>query len=309
LFIAAKWLRYAPENATWRSTLMRQLTKVLQNESLAAGVRARALSAIALSGSSGVDALFRQMLVAPDKSLHLFAALGSGMLRDTKAVNELKESLKDIQPHLWRAACLALVAIGHPSALEAIADILLHGNEDQRRAAAEALANNPEEGYPTLKEGAKLDDLLVRKAVVYGLARIRQPWALDLLGKMQMSDAQWVVKDAAMQTLEDMARPNSRLPKRYTDLTETPWLIAFAGERGIGISPGRPVIDLLLLALKEGKEEQQMAAMEYFSRHTEIAAVPVIEELYKKSQGDVREAALLTLWHYAAAGIRLLQPV
>jgi hypothetical protein len=52
-----------------------------------------------------------------------------------------------------------------------------------------------------------------------------------------------------------------------------------------------------------------MAAMEYFSRHTEIAAVPVIEELYKKSQGDVREAALLTLWHYAAAGIRLLQPV
>jgi hypothetical protein len=56
--------------------------------------------------------------------------------------------------------------------LEQVATALLHGDDDLRRASAEAFANHPEEGYPLLRDGVTLDDLLVRRATVFGLFRI-----------------------------------------------------------------------------------------------------------------------------------------
>ncbi len=189
--------------------------------------------------------------------------------------------------------------------MEAVADTLLHGDEDLRRAAAEALANNMEEGQPTLKEGTTLSDVMVRRAVVYGLRRVQKPWSTETLQHVQVTDTQWVVKDAATQALDEMEQPNPRLPRSIPELTETPWLIAFAGERGIGISPGKPALDLLLLALKEGKEEQKLAALEYLARNIPDIALPAISQIYASTQGDLRESAFNALWHYASAGVRL----
>jgi HEAT repeat protein len=305
LLIAAKWLRSAPENAAWRSGLMRHLTKVLQNESNPMGLRGRALTAMALSGTASVDVLFRQYLGSPETGLRLLATLGCGLMRDGKAVNDLKALLADKQPNVRRSASLALVAIGNQYAMEGVADTLLHGDEDLRRAAAEALANNLEEGQPTLKEGSTLSDVMVRRAAVYGLRRVHKPWATETLQHIQVTDTQWVVKDAATQALDEMEQPNPRLPRAIPDLTETPWLIAFAGERGIGISPGKPALELLLLALKEGREEQKLAALEYLARNIQEIALPVIFQTYSSAQGDLRESAFNTLWHYASAGVRL----
>ena len=305
LFTAARWLRYALESASWRAHVMRQLARVMQNDSYPMGLRARALTALAFSGASGVETLFRQFLTSKDNVLRQFAALGCGVLRDAKAINDLIGLLDQSHPNVRQAVCLALVAIGNQAALEAVAESLLHGDDDLRQTAAEALANNVEEGHPTLKEGAVLDDFLVRRAVAYGLRRVHQPWAIQTLERMQVSDEQWVVKDAAAQVLDELAKPKIRLPKNLPDLTETPWLIAFAGERGIGISPGKPALDLLLMALKEGKEEQRLAALEYLARYGEANAIPVIFQIFTTQQGEVSEAAYNTLWHIAASGVQL----
>jgi HEAT repeat protein len=195
-----------------------------------------------------------------------------------------------------------LVATGSQAAIEAVADALLHGDEELRRIAAEALANNIEEGQPALKEGATIDDLLVRRATAYGLRRIRQDWATTTLQQMQVSDEQWLVKDVAAQMLDELDKPDPRLPKSLPDLSETPWLIAFAGERGIGIAPGKPALDLLLLALKEGKEEQRLAALEYLSRYGESSVLPAVLDVYIANMGELRESAFNTLWHNSATG-------
>jgi HEAT repeat protein len=195
------------------------------------------------------------------------------------------------------------VAIGAQAALEAVAEALLHGHEELRQAAAEALANHPDEGHPTLQEGATLEDLLVRRAVVFGLRRVRQEWAIEILRRLQLHDEQWVVKNAATQALEEMAQPEPRLPKPIPPLTELPWLIAFAGERGIGVAPGKPAQDLLLLALKEGNEEQRLAALEYLNRVPLEAALSTIYQVYQSAKGEIREAALNTLWLYESIGI------
>jgi hypothetical protein len=216
--------------------------------------------------------------------------------------------LSDLHPNVRRAACLALVAIGNQPALEAMADALLTGDEDLRRTAAEALANHPEEGHPTLREGMSIEDLLVRRAVIYGLQRVNQPWSIEALQKVQLEDEEWLVKNAATHALESLALPSPSLPRPLPPLTETPWLIEFAGEMGIGVVPGKPAMDLLLKALQDKKEERVLAALDYLRQYGDENAILPLYQLFYNSQGEIQEAACNTLWHLAASGVSLPPP-
>jgi HEAT repeat protein len=309
LFKVARWLRDAPEKAAWRAGIMRQLAECLQDENLGWSLRGRALAALVNSNTPGTDTLFRKLLTSSHSQVRQLSALGCGALLDNKAFKELNSMLVDRVPDVRRAACLALVTIGNKDSLEALAEALLTGDEDLRRFTAEALANHREEGHPTLQEGSKLQDLMVRRAVVFGLMRVKEPWSFETLGKMQVEDDQWVVQNAATQALEDMQMPDPRIPKPLPALTETPWLIAFAGEKGIGVVPGKPAMDLLLKALQEGSEEQKLAALHYLSLHGDSSSILPVYQVYFSSHNEVNNAALDTLWHHAAAGIELPSPV
>jgi HEAT repeat protein len=308
LLSASRWMRLAPENSPWRSGLMRQLASQIQNELNSLAFRAAAITALAVSGNQGVGVLFHQLFSSRLPGLRQLAALGCGLLRDAKSVSNLAALMNDSVPAVRKAACLALVLIADREALNTVAAALLHGDEELRRAAAEALANHPEEGHPTLQDGAADEDILVRRAVAYGIQRVNEPWARELLEKMQIEDQQWIVKNAASQALEELARPNPHIPRRQPALTETPWLIAFAGERGMGVVSGKPALDLLLLALKEGSEEQKIAALEYLALHGNPAAVPPLYNLFYSDQGTLRESAYQTLWHFQISDIPLPPP-
>jgi HEAT repeat protein len=85
-------------------------------------------------------------------------------------------------------------------------------------------------------------------------------------------------------------------------LTHTPWLIAFAGERGLGVAPGKPAIDLLLLAMQDGNEDQRLAALDLASWMAENRAVTIAAEILAQNSGELREMAFTTLWRLSAAG-------
>jgi HEAT repeat protein len=82
-------------------------------------------------------------------------------------------------------------------------------------------------------------------------------------------------------------------------------LIEFAGEMGIGVSPGRPAVELLIRGLQEGSAEQALAAMDYLRMYGDELAVTPLYTLLYNSQGEIQDAAYNTLWHLAAAGIKL----
>ena len=309
LFMVARWAPYAPELFPWRAQVLRQLAGMIQDKGLSTALRGRALAAMVSAGSSASAVLFRQVMTSSDAETRTLAALAAGWFRDSKALQPLCELLSDLTPQVRQAACLGLVAIGDEPALEAVASGLLHGDESLRMAAAEALANNPEEGYPVLDEGSRMNDLMVRRACVSGLARLKQQWAIDILHMLQIEDNQWVVQNAATQALEEIAQPNPRIPGPLPELTETPWLIAFAGEHGIGVAPGKPARDLVFKALKEGGEEQKLAAVEYLRRYGDENAILHIYEFYFSNQEEVRETAFLALWELQAAGIPLPEPI
>jgi HEAT repeat protein len=199
------------------------------------------------------------------------------------------------------AACLALVTIGNQPA-GCRRDALLNGDGDLRCAAAEALANHTDEGHPILQEGSRMEDPGVRRATIYGLQRIDESWAVETLHKLQKDDEQWVVKNAAGQALEEISHPDLSIPQPNPPLSHTPWLIAFAGERGLGVAPGKPAVDLLLLAMLEGNEDQRLAAMDLACRLAENRAGSIAVEILAQNSGELREMAFTTLWRLTAAG-------
>ena len=309
LLNASKWLRIAPQKAEWSAKVMRFLATNLSKETISFGLRARLASALVSSGDSGVTVLLRQMLASPNRELRQLASLGSGIMRDLKAIPELSKLIKDPSPAISRAAILSLVAIGDKQTLELVAYTLIHGDEGSKQAAAEGLSNNVEEGYPTLREGSAYDDHAVRRAVVFGLARTGKPWAIEILEELRTKDEQWIVQDAASQALDDMQRPNPRLPYRLSPLPQTAWLIEFAGKRGIGVAPGKPAIALVYSALREGNEEEKLAALYYLCYHGDDSTLLPLYKAYYSSTGEIREAALNTLWHLAATGVHLPPPM
>jgi HEAT repeat protein len=159
-----------------------------------------------------------------------------------------------------------------------------------------------------LKEGATLADIMLRRAVVHGLARIDEPWAGETLQRMQVEDDQWAVRNLANQYLEQKGRLDPRVPHRLTIPSETPWLIEYAGKQGMGIPRGGPATDVLISAYKNGDTEQRLAALPYLKR---IADEGIIGALYNGIYGDdpeVREASFYALEDIAANGMKIPHP-
>lgn len=307
-FVVARWLRDAPRNAAWRSKVFASLLSVLQAEGQPIALRGQAMAAFVGSDDPGAATLFRQLLGSRSFELLPLAALGSGAMRDPKAVDALEEILQAPSGAVRRATCLALVAISTEKSLEAVARALLQGDEELRRAAAEAMANDPTEGHAMLKEGATLADIMLRRAVVHGLSRVEQPWAMETLQHMQVEDDQWAVRNLANQYLEQMAHTDPRVPHKLKAPSESPWLIQYAGKQGMGIPRGGPATEVLLSAFKQGDTEERLAALPYLKR---IADDGILGALYHGMYGEdpeVREASFHAIEEIAANGIKIPHP-
>ncbi len=308
LLTAARWLRDAPREAPWRSKVMSALVQLLQTEGLPLSLRGQAAAAIALSNDAGAAALFRNLMNTLSFELVQLCALGSGFLRDAKATKNLENVLSAPSLTARQAACLALVAIGSDESMDAVGKSLLHGDESIQRSAAEALANDPDEGFSMLKDGATIADILVRRAVVYGLVRVEEPWALELLRRLQIDDDQWVVRNAAGEALDDESRLRSRIPHGLPAPSETPWLLEFAASQGVGIPPGSPATELLISALNSQKTEARLASIPYLKRTPSEGVVTRLYHVMYSQEPQLREAIYIALMEIAASGIKLPHP-
>jgi len=117
----ARWLRDAPRQAPWRGKVFAQLVSLLKTDGIPLALRAQSVAAFYWSGDPGAAPLFRQFLRTTSFELLQLAALGSGAVCDTKAVEQLSGILFAPSPSAQRASCLALVAIGSAPAMEIVA--------------------------------------------------------------------------------------------------------------------------------------------------------------------------------------------
>jgi HEAT repeat protein len=294
--------------ATWHGLVITALLRLLQNDDLPIGLRGEAMMAIALSHQTNVIALFRQLLLAPSNELRQLAALGVGMVRDSKSIETLKILVANSLESTRKAACLALVEIGTPPALEAVAMYLLRGDEQLRIYSAEALANHPIDGQEALREGLNSEDILVRRAIVFGLSRVNEPWSQELLEKTQLNDEQWAVRNVAVEFLQARQQPDPHIPSKNTPPHETPWLIEFAGKYGMGVSPGQPATDIFLLALKDSNREYFQSALFNLRNSPNENVIAALYPHLFGTDPDAKEAVFQTLSYMALGGASLPDP-
>ena len=308
LFAAARWLRDAPKNAPWRGKMFGTLAAILQTDGIPLNLRGQAMAAFVYSNDPSAAALFRQFATSSSFELVHLAILGIGAVRDTKSLKILEGALNAPSLAVKRAACMALAAINTNESLEIAAHALLNGEEDVRRAAGEALANDPNEGHAMLRDGITINDILLRRAVIYGLGRVREEWATDLLKKVQIEDEQWVVRNAATEVLEMRTHSSAFAPKRSKAPHETPWLIEFAAKKGVGVSPGVPATDILLLALKDDNSDTRLAALQFLKYTPQDVVLKQLYEAMYRDDLELREATFNVLWELGAAGVKLPHP-
>lgn len=301
----SRWLQIAPKNRQWRSTILRTLTTVLQKEKDTPSLAAKIIAGMAYSGDSGVLVYFRQLIRSNHPVLKSLAALGCGILGEKKAIDDLVEMMAEDSPASVRAASIALAAIGDKQSLEYLASTLLTGNEIARRCAAEALANNPVEGYPALKDGSAMEDLMVRRSVAFGLIRVNQPWAIKIVENMQLEDNEWVVRNSALQAFEEYRRKISFAPKPIPEPTELQWLITYASRIGTAVAPGKPAEELIVKALSTGTQEEILNALDYLRLTCPVEAINEINSVYQNQTGEIKDLAYHVLWLMMISGIKL----
>ncbi|HKY84227.1 MAG TPA: HEAT repeat domain-containing protein [Anaerolineales bacterium] len=304
---AARLLRYAPRKASWRQNVLRALAQILQTHQRPYGLRLRAVHALVQAAEPTAAILFRRLLTMDAASTRLLSAIGLGGLHDEESVSTLTDLMAHDRELLVRqAACLGLVGIGTEAALEALGRALLEAEEGVRLAAAEALACHPDEGYSMLRDAAEVNNLLTRRAAVFGLSRVPEDWAPKILEKVQIDDEQWVVRGAAAEANERRRNPPWRIPAPVREPSELPWLVAFAARVGSGMAAGRAAMEMLRRALSSGTVEEQIAALETLAWLDGSEFRIELNKSLRSDQPFLRDAAFESLWRQAAPGVLLI---
>lgn len=259
-FEIAHWLPEAPADATWRNGIINRLQTLLLSPSQYPAIRERALAALITSRHPNIIFVMRQALESPDPMVRRLGCVGLGALGDAEAIKDLTGMLNDKDPDVQLAAGLALGSLNNERAMDMMMDGFLNGEEGLRRAIAESFAAIPNGGHELLSEGIHSQDMYLRRASVFGLSRIKAPWALALLYRAMLEDSEWYVRSAADMAFRQAEKPEGVGPVSHPDAESLPWLIAWAATKGEGVPAGPNARQVLIHALQEGDPLHRAAA-------------------------------------------------
>jgi HEAT repeat protein len=288
--------------ARWRTEVTKRLAQVWMTPRLPGMIRERLLRVLARSSEPGIDFLFKRTTNGSDPVQRAAALVGLGALGQEQHLPALEAGLKDDWQEVRLAAVQGLEILaqsGNQNAIELIVTALIEGDAHVQRAAATALADLGAEGHAVLRDAVNDPDLVLRRAAVYGLAALGEPWALETLARMQRDDDEWLVRNAAAEALErakqhaDTSAPpvEMALPKPETEA----WLVAWAAERGEGTGVGDAALNTCMRALAEGDAPVRELAVETLGRLADPRSIEVLRHSLRDPEPPVREAALAAL--------------
>lgn len=292
----ARWMAYAPAGAAWRGPVLRTIGGWFGGAAQYPLLRERAAAALVATRDPSVLVIFRQGARSANPAVRRLACLGMGALGIPEAVRDLGSLIQDREAPVALAAAIALGSTPGEDALQELLIALTQGSEAIRQVAAEALAALPDDGYPVLYEAVEDEDMLLRRAAIFGLRRIRTPWATIAIYRAFLEDEQWYVRSAAQQAFEEIqyGRSASLTPPPVTP-ADMDWLALWAAHRGETIPAGAAGQPMLVRVLQEGDhQERALAALNLGS----LGAVSNLRPLYgalRDRQEGVRAAAYRAL--------------
>ncbi len=294
LWIAASWLSATPPHPTpWRGQLMKRLAQLFMNPQFPPLLRQRALINLVESGDPNIALLFKQAIQQGDLQARALSVYGLGLLGREQDLAQIESVLEGADPLVQLAAVESLKNHGGQKALEILVSIMLVSEDQVQRRAAEVLARFGEDGYAVLREAAEDDDLVIRRAAVYGLAAVDQDWAWDIVEKL-FHDKEWFVRNAAEALLTaHEAKPelDLSLPKPEDES----WLISWAAARGEGVGTGDMAIKALMRAAQDEDPEMRWMAVNSLRRLLSRRSVDLLRQGLRDPEPLVRQTAFSAL--------------
>lgn len=295
LFGLVRWVPDAPPDAPWRGELFRRLGAALMAPQQYPAVRERAMASMIAAREPNVLFIFRQALQSPNPEVQRLGCIGMGALGSQDAIADLEQAMNSTNRPVQLAAALALGAIGTDKAIEVMIHGLFQGTSELRRAIAEALAAIPGEGHNTLREAIVADEIEIRRAAVYGLSRVRHPWALTTLYRTMFEDEQWYVRSAAETAFLVAQSPDREGPHQHPEAETLAWLVEWAGERGQVVPAGDAARQILVRVLQEGQPHYKVLAAQTLGRLGHVAAMKPLYAALRDRDEQVRGAAYAAL--------------
>ena len=308
LFITSRWLSSSPQRLPWRKNVLKKLGMMISNETLPVGILARITAAFLSSNDPSVAVFFNRLMSAQSSRTRQLAAIGAGAVKDSRNFPLLKELLSDPDQSVRIAAGYAVGAFEKGKSEGLLGEMFMNGDEELRIAAAETISQNSSEASEILQRSVEMEDILLRRAAISGLALIREKWAALLLEKVRVEDGQWVIRNAADQALEMMNPGLLFSPRPLTEPYESEWLIKFASKQGTGVSSTIPATELLVSALKHGDDPEKIAALKYLRQNPNEGVYNNIYQIVYDENNKIREIALESLWHLSLASTELPSP-
>lgn len=275
----ARWAAAASPQAPWRPQVLAALGRAFLQPGLPPLLRQRLVGALIQTGDPGVPILLHRALRHADPEIRAAAARGLGWLGRTNDLPFLEGALADPHPEVRAAAVRALGDHGAEAAMQRLIRLLLEAEEPLRRLAAEALLAYPE-GPQILREATEEADWRVRRAALFALARLPEPWAKACIEQRAREDPEWLVRSAALDALELWEKQRQPPPPdlRPLALEQQGWLIEWAVREGeaVGMGSARQVLQQ---ALERGDVPVRRAALLALARVGDVEALPALRAL------------------------------
>lgn len=298
----SRWLGYAGRKVEWRTALLRKLGNMFVAPNQYRLTRERIAAALVGTRDKVAVRVFERALPHPNPDVRRLSCLGLGALRAEEHIDSLVDLLDDEDPDVALAAGLGLGAIGTDAALEEMAIALATGSENLRQAIAEAFAAIPDEGYPVLYDAILHEDIMIRRAAVFGLRRINTAWALITMYRASLEDPEWYVRSAAEQAFLEMQFGDIATgPRVYPRVESISWLREWVTEAAEdAMRPDQNPEELLRLALERGDDEIQRLSIANIGQLGLLTYTGLLYAALRHRSDDVRETA-----HRALADIQL----
>ncbi len=291
----AHWMRYAPQDVAWRTPYIKYLGKVFTAPNQYPLLRERAAAALIVTGDPQIADIFEQATKSIVAQIRQLACLCIGVIGHDDGATIIAPLLKDGGSDVQIAAALGLGAIRSEEALTALVDALTEGSESLRQAVAETLADIPAEGYPTLYDAIQDDEMIVRRAAVFGIKRLKSDWAVLAIYRAFLEDSQWYVRSAAQLAFQEMRYGRGNGPHGYPPPEAITWLNEWAAKRQENLSPGDESGQTLIKAMQEGEDMIRALAARNMGQLGEIQSVKLLYTALRDQKSDVRDAAYRSL--------------
>ncbi len=303
LTFALPWLRLTTNKTTWRINLFKYLLQTIQDSSTPFPVKVRLMSAFVYANDSSLYILLKQLLSQKDNTFKELALITYGSCADEDTLNsELLNMIDQSNSRLKKFIVLCLSIHEKEESLQALARLLLNSDEDIRKLVAECLSTMKDQGTEILRDAITLEDILVRRSAIFGLVRLDELWARELLNTLSIEDPQWVVRNVAHQAVEYLdSHPNVSI-KTNIPVYEKEWIIQFAAEQNLGLSPDINPTPLLLRAAVSGSESVRINALADLPINFNGFADTDLYNLISDENRVVSEKVIIALWRIFQSG-------